>query len=296
MSCLPQSFIANATELTAGFYFPPYQFSKAQFQYTQTLLAPEIELVPFYAAPSEQDSVLVAGYDNAYHLATHVKNAHELFAVVLGVNEQEGKKLEQLRCQAQKHCSSWVYINENASVERLRYLTDKIFADHNLVSVSKNLGLISRLSKEWPELQILSTNQAVEKEFELIKKASILGDVFVLLPDDELYDDATGRTVLQYLFQQKVISIGFSSGSYNAGAMLASYADYPNMLLTAKLKLLNHPAPEQTLFLNACYQDYYINEPLLSRIFGEQLANVVDFDSLYILADELNFNCNKKLQ
>lgn len=296
LSYFPLSFLAVASELTVGFYFPPYQFSKAQFQYTQTLLAPEIELVPFYTVPNEQSSVLVAGYDNAYHLATHVENANQLYAVVLGVSEQEGEKLEQLRCQAKKQCLGWIYINENASYERLRHLTLKLFSGHNLVSVSKDTALINQLAKQWPELHVLNSSQKLEKEFELIKKASVLGDVFIFLPDDELFDDATGRTVLQYLFQQKVISVGFSSGSYNAGAMLASYADYPNMLLTAKLKLLNYQRPEHTLFINACYQDFYVNEPLLGRIFGDELANVIDVDSLYLLADQLNFKCNKNLQ
>ena len=286
--------LARPIELTVGFYFPPYQFSKAQFQYTQTLLAPEIELVPFYASPSSQQSVLVTGYDNTYHLVTHVENAHLLQAVVLGVNQKQGEKLELLRCQHKQSCQSWVYINENSSYQRLRLLAKNAFADYKLVTATKNKKFIKQLELEWPELHIVTTEDSNIKTFELVKKASVLGDIFVLLPDDDLNDAATGRVTLQYLFQQKVITMGFSSGSYNAGAMIASYADYPNMLLTAKLKLLSPTTTEQTVFLSACYQDYYMNEPLMSRIYGEQLNNVVNSDTLYLLADELNYQCFKK--
>ncbi|WP_440905467.1 hypothetical protein ACMZOO_03825 [Catenovulum sp. SX2] len=291
---LTTKLVAQPIELTVGFYFPPYQFSKAQFQYTQTLLAPEIELVPFYASPDSQHSMLVTGYDNAYHLVTHVENAHLLQAVVLGVNQKQGEKLELLRCQTKQSCQAWVYINETASYQRLRLLAQTAFADYKLVTATNNKKLISHLAHEWPELHVVSNEGKNTKTFELVKKASVLGDVYVLLPDDELDDAATGRVTLQYLFQQKVITMGFSSGSYNAGAMIASYADYPNMLLTAKLKLLSPTTTEQTVFLSACYQDYYMNEPLMSRIYGEQLNNVVNSDTLYLLADELNYQCFKK--
>ncbi|EWH10426.1 hypothetical protein DS2_08143 [Catenovulum agarivorans DS-2] len=291
---LPASVLAENNLFSVGFYFPPNQFSKAQFQYTQTLLAPEIEIVPFYANRSEQKDVLVSGYDNTYHLVAHVENAHSFFAVVLGVNQVEGAKLEQLRCHGKPSCTPWIYINENASYQRLKHLASALNGEHQLVTVTKDKAAAQQLTNQWPELKIIQHNDSI-KEFELIKQASRQGDVYVMLPDDAFYNDATGRVVLQFLFQQRLISVGFSSGSFKAGAMVASYADYSNMLLTAKLKFLNYRIPEQSMYLNACYQDYYINEALLARVYGEAYTHIVDSDSLYQLAKQLNDDCNKNL-
>ncbi|WP_143871531.1 hypothetical protein [Catenovulum sediminis] len=281
-SCL--SAQANQV-IQAGVYFSQQHFSKSQLLYTQTLLQPEIEILPFYPEMSETLPILISGFDNAQHYLKHFKNNRANSVLVMGVDIHQVKKLQMLVCAEPLNvCDKWRFINNQASPQRIHQLIKHFFADKKVTSAYLDQSVAEVWKPELSNVVWYQNNAENLKPFYVIKRALEGADAFVILPDENLFNASIGRVVLQYMFQNKTISIGYSAGTFQAGSAIASYADYPNTLLAVKYLLLNPDKAKNYQY--ACYQDYYVNQTVLDAM---QLS--IDTSALNQLAEQLNLQC-----
>lgn len=268
-------------EQVVALYFPPKQFSKSMFEYTQVMLSPEYQLQNYQPDLPSNAIVIIAGYDKAYRF---IANQYPHDAIVLGVSSQQQAMLEELRCMQPSNCANWLYLNNQASPQRIKALQDNFFNTKRLGIATIDWPLLSVWQKALPNLSWVQGTQA-DKPFNLMKQSVKEADIFVLLPDRHMINNTTVRAILQYLYRQKIPTIGYSKSSHVAGSLLSSYANYTQSLLAVKYYLAKpkYSWPESDY---VCYQSYYYNQRL-ARSLGVNIS----VEALNQLSEQLNDNC-----
>ncbi|WAJ69142.1 hypothetical protein [Catenovulum adriaticum] len=266
---------------TVALYFPPKQFSKSMFEYTQVMLSPEYELQSYQPDLPDDTLVIITGYDKAYRF---IANKYQHDAIVLGVSSQQQIMLEEARCIQLKHCAVWLYLNNQASPLRVKALQEHFFKTKRLGIATIDWPMLPVWQKTLPDLSWVEGSQQ-DKPFNVMKKSVEEADVFVLLPDRYMINNTTVRAILQYLYRQKIPTIGYSNSSHVAGSLLSSYANYTQSLLSVKY-YLSQPQSNWPKSSYVCYQSYYYNERL-ARSLGVNIS----VEKLNQLSEQLDDMC-----
>lgn len=271
----------QASQSIVALYFPRKQFSKSMFEYTQVMLSPEYQLRLYQPDLPSNTSVIITGYDKAYRFAA---NQYQHDAIVLGVSSQQQIMLEELRCIQLTNCPDWLYLNSQASPVRVKALHEHFFKSKRLSIATIDWPLLPVWQKALPNLSWVEGTQQ-DKPFNLMKKSVKEADIFVLLPDQHMINNTTVRGILQYLYRQKIPTIGYSNASHIAGSLVSSYANYTQSLLAVRY-YLSQPKYEWPKSDYVCYQSYYYNERL-ARSLGVNIS----VEKLEQLSEQLNDTC-----
>ncbi|MCU4677124.1 hypothetical protein N7931_15930 [Catenovulum sp. 2E275] len=264
-------------------YFPAYQFSKSMFEFTEIMLQPEYPLITLTPETADNVIVIVVGFDRAYQF---VAEKHINPAIIIGVSSQEQSRLDEMRCAQFKNCTKWLYLNSHASPSRILALKNTFFKNKKFSSAAINWPLVSVWQNIMPDMYWQISNKDV-KAFKVVEKAVNKADVFVLPADENLVNNTSIRTILQYLYRKRIPAIGYSNATHVAGSVVSSFANYTQALLSAR-HFLSMPLQDWPRSDYVCYQSYHYNQRL-ARSIGIHIEQA----KLDLLAESLNNQCYK---
>ncbi|GEM_PF-3292376 len=262
-------------------YFMPKQFSKSMLDYTRKMLLPDYKVVQFTADFNLDNTVLLTGYDKAYRF---IGEGYTHSAIVIGVTSQQQVQLDRARCQQLNNCAKWLYLNTQASPARIKALQQSFFKHKQFASARIDWPNASLWQQQMPEL-VWQKGTFGDKPFKLVEQAVKVSDVFVLPADSQIINNASIRTILQYLYRQKIPAIGHSRATHIAGSLLSSYANY-KQALDAILYYLNQDKAKWPTNAYVCRQSYYFNQNL-----ARSIGIYIDPQKLTQLSDSLNLAC-----
>lgn len=259
---------------TVGFYFADNKNATKMFDYAKHLYANELELVEYSAEMSETLPVIIHGYSSSIEFA---KSGKDNPVIVIGVSSFQAKKLLKA-----KDCHTWLILMDDASPQRIKTLLNVLPKNNSVAPFS-----YSEHIQNWQatlDKTYWMPAKPEEKTFNLIKRAAKESDTFILVPNAMKISPSLANMLFHYLYKKEVLTIGYSKWSFEAGAMIVSYADYTQSLLAARHYLISKSEWPSKAYV--CLQNFQVNEHLIKKI-----APSITNESLNSMAYSLNVDC-----